>query len=45
MGAMRMVRPHEKTWDAVAVWAGVGIGLVFLGGWGYVAVHFIVKFW
>jgi hypothetical protein len=30
---------------AVYVFAGVGIGLAILGGWGYVVVHFARKFW
>ncbi len=45
-----MVRNMQHTDDpdrsmAVIVWAAVGIGLVFLGGWGYVIVHFALKYW
>ncbi len=28
----------------VFVWVGIAVGLSILGGWGYIAIHFIVKF-
>jgi hypothetical protein len=37
--------PRSNPWDAAAAWIGLGIGLAFLGGWGYVVFHFASKFW
>jgi hypothetical protein len=41
-------REAEKVADrltAVFVFGGIAIGLGILGAWGYVVVHFVVKFW
>ncbi len=45
-----MVRNMQHTDDpdlamAVILWCVAAVALAFFGGIGYVAVHFVVKFW